>query len=68
VRQFADGFKLTLHLNAKLPEQEVKALGCAYGYQTVKVTIEEDSQKRGRCRILDVSLGAKKLEPPNCGK
>ncbi len=68
VRQFLDGFKLTLHLDAKLPEQEVKALGCAYGYQTVKVTTETDSQNRNRCRILDVSLGAKKLEPPHCGK
>jgi len=68
VRQFADGFMLELHFSAKIPEHEIKALGCSYGYQTVKVKTEEDFRNRGQCRILSVALGAKRLEPPSCRK
>lgn len=68
VRQFANGFILELHFSAKIPEREIKALGCSYGYQTVKVKTEEDSKNRGQCRILSVALGAKRLEPPRCRK
>lgn len=65
IRQFGNGNQLTLHFSAKLPEHEVKALGCASGYQTVKVKTEENMTTR-KCRILDVELGEKRYEPARC--
>lgn len=68
IGQLANGSELTLVFSAKLPEHEVKAVGCDYGYQKVKVRTEEDMTKRGQCRILDVELGEKMLLPVRCNK
>ncbi|HDQ04788.1 MAG TPA: DUF4124 domain-containing protein [Deltaproteobacteria bacterium] len=68
IRQLINRNELTLLFLAKLPENEVKALGCAFGFQTVKVQTEEDMNNRGKCRILSVEMGEKQLEPARCRK
>lgn len=66
IGQLANGSELTLVFSAKMPDHDVKALGCDTGYQKVKVRTEEDMTKRGQCRILDVELGEKMLLPVRC--
>ncbi len=66
-RQFGNGNQLTYHFSAKLPQQEVSAMGCSSGLLTVKVKTEEDMTTR-KCRILGVELGERRYEPARCRK